>query len=77
MGAAEWLATPIDDLTGRRVRAEVYHKVDKNGRQWVNVGKFLPVEQLEQEPAARRTARTPAAKVKQASPAVGSDDIPF
>ena len=79
MDATEWAATPLDDLTGRRVRVEVYHKVDKNGRQWVNVGKFLPVEQLEQEPAtvAKRPARTPAAKVKAASPAIGSDDIPF
>jgi hypothetical protein len=79
MNAAEWAATPLDDLTGRRVRAELYHKVDKNGRQWVNVGKFLPIEQLVEEAAAvaKRPARTPAAKVKAASPAIGSDDIPF
>jgi hypothetical protein len=79
MNAAEWAATPLDDLTGRRVMAELYHKVDKNGRQWVNVGKFLPIEQLVEEAAAvaKRPARTPAAKVKAASPAIGSDDIPF
>lgn len=77
MTAAEWKATPLDDLTGRRVLAEIYHKVDKNGRQWVNVGKFLPIEPLEQEATAKRPARTPAAKVKASSPAIGSDDIPF
>lgn len=77
MTAAEWKATPLDDLTGRRVRVEIYHKVDKNGRQWVNVGKFLPIEQVEPAADAKRPARTAAAKVKAASPAIGSDDIPF
>jgi hypothetical protein len=53
--------------------------VDKTARLWVNVGKFLPIEQLEQEAAAaaKRPARTPAAKVKASAPAIGSDDIPF
>jgi len=39
----------------------------------------MPIEQLVQEAAAvaKRPARTPAAKVKAASPAIGSDDIPF
>ena len=73
----EWLETHKDDLTGRRVRAEIRHKAGNNGRLFVNVWKFLPIEQLEQEAAAKLPARTPAAKVKQASPAIGSDDIPF
>ena len=75
----EWLETHKDDLTGRRVRAEIRHKSGNNGRLFVNVWKFLPIEQLEQEAAevARRPARTPAAKVKQTAPAIGSDDIPF
>jgi hypothetical protein len=73
----EWLETHKDDLTGRRVRAEIRHRAGNNGRLFVNVWKFLPIEQLEQEAAAKRPARTPAAKVKQASPAIGSDDIPF
>ena len=75
----EWAETQKDDLTGRRVRAEIRHKAGNNGRLFVNVWKFLPIEQLEQEAAAvaRRPARTPAAKVKAASPAIGSDDIPF
>jgi hypothetical protein len=76
MSEAEWAATPLDDLTGRRVKAELYHKVDKNGRQWVNVGKFLPIEQEAAE-VTKRPARTPAAKVRATAPAIGSDDIPF
>lgn len=79
MSPQEWLATESDDLTGRRVRAEVYHRAGNNGRVFVNVGKFLPIEQLAEEATtvARKPARTPAAKVKAASPAIGSDDIPF
>ena len=73
----EWLETHKDDLTGRRVRAEIRHRAGNNGRLFVNVWKFLPIVELEQEAAAKRPARTPAAKVKQTSPAIGSDDIPF
>lgn len=73
----EWSDTQKDDLTGRRVRAEIRHRAGQNGRLFVNVWKFLPIEQLEQEAAAKRPARTPAAKVKQTAPAIGSDDIPF
>lgn len=75
MTADEWAAVHLDDLVGRRVRGEILHRVDKAGRCWVNVVKFLPAEEV-QEPAAK-PARTPAAKVKAASPAIGSDDIPF
>jgi hypothetical protein len=75
----EWADTQSDDLTGRRVRAEIRHRAGNNGRVFVNVWKFMPIEQLAQEAAAvaKRPARTPAAKVKAASPAIGSDDIPF
>jgi len=79
MSAQEWSETQMDDLTGRRVRAEIYHRGRDDGRVFVNVGKFLPIVELVEEAAevAKRPARTPAAKVKQASPAIGSDDIPF
>lgn len=73
----EWLETHKDDLTGRRVRAEIRHKAGNNGRLFVNVWKFLPIEQLAEEAAAKRPVRTPAAKVKATAPAIGSDDIPF
>ena len=75
----EWSDTASDDLTGRRVRAEIRHRAGQNGRLFVNVWKFLPIEQLEQEAAekAKRPARTPAAKVRASAPAIGSDDIPF
>jgi hypothetical protein len=75
----EWSDTQKDDLTGRRVRAEIRHRAGDNGLLFVNVWKFLPIEQLEQEAAekAKRPARTPAAKVRASAPAIGSDDIPF
>ena len=75
----EWAETQSDDLTGRRVRAEIRHRAGDNGRVFVNVWKFMPIEQLAEEAAvvAKRPARTPAAKVKAASPSIGSDDIPF
>jgi hypothetical protein len=75
----DWAETQMDDLTGRRVRAEIRHKAGNNGRLFVNVWKFMPIVELEQEAAevAKRPARTPAAKVKATAPAIGSDDIPF
>ena len=75
----EWSDTQKDDLTGRRVRAEIRHRAGQNGRLFVNVWKFLPIAELEQEAAevATKPARTPAAKVKATAPAIGSDDIPF
>ena len=78
MSPEEWSETPMDDLTGRRVRAEIYHKGRDNGRVFVNVGKFLPIEQLAEEAAevAQRPARTPAGKIREAS-GMGRDDIPF
>jgi len=79
MSAQEWSETRMDDLTGRRVRAEIYHRGRDDGRVFVNVGKFLPIVELVEEAAevAKKPARTPAAKVRQASPGIGSDDIPF
>jgi hypothetical protein len=67
------------DLVDRRIRAEIVHRVDDAGTLWVNVWNFLPIEQLAEEAAVaeKKPARTPAAKVKAASPAIGSDDIPF
>jgi hypothetical protein len=75
----EWADTASDDLTGRRVRAEIRHRAGQNGRVFVNVWKFMAIPQLEQEAAekAKRPARTPAAKVRASAPAIGSDDIPF
>jgi len=75
----EWADTASDDLTGRRVMAEIRHRAGNNGRVFVNVWKFMAIPQLAEEAAvvARKPARTPADKVKAASPAIGSDDIPF
>lgn len=63
----EWAEIAWDELVGRRVRGEILHRVDKDGRTWVNVVKFLPAEEPVAEPPAARPA----------SPAIGSDDIPF
>jgi hypothetical protein len=73
----EWASSEAGDLVGRRVRAEIVHR--QTDRLWVNVVKFLPIEQLADEAAvvAKRPARTPAAKVKASAPAIGSDDVPF
>jgi hypothetical protein len=59
--------------------AEIRHRAGNNGRVFVNVWKFTAIEQLAEEAAvvAKKPARTPAAKVRAASPAIGSDDIPF
>ena len=77
IGPEEWASSEAGDLVGRRVRAEIVHR--QTDRLWVNVVKFLPIEELAEEAAvvAKKPARTPAAKVKAASPSIGSDDIPF
>lgn len=79
MTAEEWMSTDSGDLVGRRVLTEVVHKVKPSGKTFVNVWKFMPIPQLEQEAVAKAApkARTPAARVKAASPGIGSDDIPF
>jgi len=75
----EWADTASDDLTGRRVMAEIRHRAGNNGRVFVNVWKFTAIEQLAEEAAvvAKKPARTPAAKVRASAPAIGSDDVPF
>jgi hypothetical protein len=89
MTREEWAAAPITDLAGRRVKARIYHKAG-NGRTFVNVGEFLPVEpavetatvkpQVERAvapPAARAPAkRTATQKADEASRMPG-DDLPF
>lgn len=79
LSAQEWSDTQMDDLTGRRVMAEIRHRAGQNGRVFVNVWKFMAIQQLAEEAAevAKKPARTPAAKVKATAPAIGSDDIPF
>ena len=78
---AQWNTTDPTELVDRRVIAEIAHRVDNNGVLWVNVWNLYPIEQLVEEAAAikpePKPARTPAAKVRAASPAIGSDDIPF
>jgi len=56
----------------KTVLATIEHYVSKAGRTSAIVKRYMAPDQKQQRPA-----RTPAAKVKAASPAIGSDDIPF
>ena len=62
-----------DVVSGQSVIAMVEHYTSKAGKVSAVVKRYL------EPPAAKATppARTPAAKVKAAAPAIGSDDIPF
>jgi len=63
-----------DAVIGQVVIAMVEHYTSKAGKVSAVIKKYLPGPVA--APAAK-PARTPAAKVKAASPAIGSDDIPF
>lgn len=60
-----------EELEGREVVAEIYHREKKTGGVWVNVGKFSPVMETKAKPANR----TPKQKADAA--AASTDDIPF
>lgn len=64
-----------DVVSGQTVYAVVEHYTSKAGKTSAVVKRYLaPPERPAEKPPA---ARTPAAKVKAASPAIGSDDVPF
>lgn len=67
-----------DLVSGQTVYAMVEHYTSKAGRTSAVVKKYLAAK-TPATPAAKTPppARTPAAKVKAASPGIGSDDIPF
>lgn len=60
-----------EELEGREVVAEIYHREKKTGGVYVNVGKFSPVMETKAKPANR----TPKQKADAA--AASTDDIPF
>jgi len=68
---SEWSES---QLVGQVVSIETMNAVSKAGKEYVQVKKWTRPEAPKVE---KRAARTPAAKVKAASPAVGGDDIPF
>ena len=75
----DWATMQAGDLAGRRVAAEIYHKLGKTGATWVNVRKFVAVERAERaepKPAAARSQPAKAAAAFKAS-ATSPDDIPF
>jgi hypothetical protein len=61
-------------VLGQVVIAMVEHYTSKAGKVSAVIKKYLPGPV---QPQAAKPARTPAAKVRAASPAIGSDDIPF
>jgi hypothetical protein len=89
MTREEWAAGEITDLVGRRVRARIYHRAG-NGKTFVNVGEFLPAEQVVEtasvKPAVERAVAPPTSRppvkrtaTKQVDDAsrMPGDDIPF
>lgn len=75
--AEDWATMQAGDLAGRRVAAEIYHKVGKTGSTWANVRKFVAVERP--EPPAEAPPRSKPAKAAAAfkASATSGDDIPF
>ena len=72
----DWASMQAGDLAGRRVAAEIYHKVGRTGATFVNVRKFLAVERPDPKPAAARSQTAKAAAAFKAA-ATSGDDIPF
>jgi hypothetical protein len=68
MSPADWNETAPDQLVGRTVAAEIYHKAGNSGRVFVNVRKFTAAEAPPKAATRSRSAK-PAA--------VAPDDIPF
>ena len=76
MSPAEWKATAAGDIVGRRVEAEIYHRIGNTGKTFANVRKFLPP--AEAAPAKRAPARSQAAKAHaEITEQGGTDVIPF
>ncbi len=71
-----WLASDPTEHVGRRVAADVYHKVAANGRTYVNVSKFheaAPVKPAATKAPPRTAAQKDDARMKEQY----ADDIPF
>jgi len=63
-----------EDIEGRRVWAETYQKVGKNGKTYVNVRRFVPAAPPAAPPDKPKPARPAKAATKIEYP---NDDIPF
>ncbi len=75
--ADDWANMQAGDLAGRRVAAEIYHKVGKSGPTWVNVRKFVAVERPEPPAAAQPRSKPAMAAAAFKASATSGDDIPF
>jgi cell division septation protein DedD len=69
------LSLATDELADKVVTVEISHYTSKAGKVSAVVKRYVAA--AEKPAAAAKPARTPAAKVKAASPEVGGDDIPF
>ena len=76
MNRQEWLGCEVGDLVGRRVRAEIRHRVDNNGRLWVNVWKFMEAAPEPQPAPEPKPRATPAQRIAETAN-FDADDIPF
>ena len=76
MNGQEWLGCEVGDLVGRRVRAEIKHRVDDNGRRWVNVWKFMEAAPAPQPAPEPKPRATPAQRIAETAN-FDADDIPF
>jgi hypothetical protein len=77
MDDAKWKAADPSDVADRLVQAELYHKVGRDGRTWVNVRRFLPVEKPAAAPIKKSPPRTAGEKAMKQAMETSSDDIPF
>ena len=76
MTREEWLACEPGDLVGRRVRAEIRHKVGNNGRMYVNVWTFSEAGPAPEPPPETRPRATVAQRIGETAQ-FEKDDIPF
>jgi hypothetical protein len=74
MTPAEWAAADPSQISGRLVRAEIYHRAGNTGKTWVNVRRFLPVEKP--APVQKSPPRTAGEKAMKTA-MEPNDDIPF
>lgn len=76
MNREQWLACELGDLVGRRVRAEIRHKVGNTGRLYVNVWAFSEAGPEPEPPPETKPRPTTAQRIAETAQ-FEKDDIPF
>lgn len=77
MDDAQWRAAELSDIADRLVQAELYHKLGRDGRTWVNVRRFLPVEKPAAPAPVKKSPPRTAGEKAMKTAMESSDDIPF